>query len=209
MFPIYSSFEIYIFLHLTVCSFFYIASLPFTIPSCELFSHDKNIRVLVFKKDLTRGLPLSDHCQWSCSVWPVWPVALLGFSDRLIRSEEGEHSHVDPHDYTQRTLSAWLCNLRDPLQTHTCTHVCSYAKMRPNAQTKAWSLPFLPLSFCYTQTHFYTHARIDTHTIWPALLLFLLFSWNLLPLDKSFGILGADSQNQQWQHTLTLLTERD
>lgn len=31
------------------------------------------------------------------------------------------------HDYTQRTLSAKLCNLKDPVQTHTHTLACTHA----------------------------------------------------------------------------------
>ena len=37
-----------------------------------------------------------------------WPVALLGFSVRLIRSEEGECSHVDPRLHTEDSLSQAL-----------------------------------------------------------------------------------------------------
>lgn len=83
----------------------------FYIPCAALFTLDETkSSVLIWEKKriITRGLPSSSHRQWSCSVWPVWPVALLGFSVRLIRSEEGERSHVDPRLHTEDSVSQAL-----------------------------------------------------------------------------------------------------
>ena len=73
------------------------------------------------------------------------------------------------YDYTQRTLSAKLCNLRDPVQTRTHTHMHTRAFARKHTHThmhkdKSMACPFLPLSF-FVRTQFHTH----THTATPTL----------------------------------------
>ena len=77
------------------------------------------------------------------------------------------------HDYTQRTLSAKLCNLRDPVQTHTHTH--SHIHMHSNTHQciDKSMVCLLSLSVFLLHTHM--------HTLTPTLsgLRCLCFSYSL------------------------------
>lgn len=110
------------------------------------------------------------------------------------------------HDYTLRTLSAKHCNLRDPVQAHMHTethanrhtHAGWQAKACTCEKTKGRSISFL--SHTRTCTHWHPRYLACAAFVSPV-------RWDFSLLTNHLGFLGADSQNQQWQHTLTLLSE--